>query len=357
LLSLANPDTLKAQVLGDTASLNLVKESVSYIYNMRFSDAGETCSKINSIYPGHPVVLLLRGMIIYWKNYPLISNSPAGPEFEDKMHHCIDLCETSHSKNEAEMLLVNLCARGILLLYYSSNNLNSKIFSMGGSTYRLVRHSFDFTGTFSDFYFFTGLYNYYREVYPDFHPVYKSVFLLLPRGNREKGLEELRTAFERSIFLKAESSSFLSSIYKYFENDFMKASYFSKTLYNHYPANIVYLTDCIEDLLLAGKYDEAEKIILSAESGTKNRYFESMITIFKGIVDEKKYKDLKKASQEYSSGATSILPYYDYGAQYAAYAYFGLSRISALNHDKRNQRFYRRKAMDLTDFRNVNFDK
>jgi hypothetical protein len=309
------------------------------------------------MYPEHPVVLLLKGMNIYWGNYPMLETSPARGEFEKQLHICINKCENYKKEYEAEFLLANLCARGILLLYYSYNDLNSKIFPLGRSTYRYVRRSFDFTSKFYDFYFFTGLYNYYREVYPDFHPLYKSIFLLFPKGDRKKGLEELRIAFEKSIFLKAEASSFLSSNYKYFENDFKKASYFSKTLYNDFPENIEYQGGCIEDLLLIGKYDEAEKIIMSSYSKSDSRYFQALLTIFRGILDEKKYKNMGRAEKEYLSGAQEIIPYKEYGYQYAAYAYFGLSRINALNGDRHNQRYYRRKAMDLTDFGKVNFDK
>ena len=351
---LTGPTQLKAQVLKDTATLKLVKETVDQMYNMRFSDAGETFNKIRGKYPEHPVVFLLKGMIIYWENYPLLSGSAAGRSFEEQMRLCINKCEDFEPENEAEILLANLCARGSLLAFYSGNDLNSKAFSLGRTTYRYLRRSFKFTGIFPDFYFFTGLYNYYREAYPDAHPAYRPLFAVFPRGNRVKGMKELRIAFKESIFLKAEASTFLSSNYKYFENDFVNASYFSRTIYNDYPLNTVYRINCIEDQLLTGKFDEAEKLIKSVNSN--NRYYQAQLTILRGVLNEKKYHDMNKAEQEYSTGIENISEYSSYGEQYAAYAWFGLSRISAFKNDKHNQRTYRRKALDLTSFGNVNFD-
>ena len=347
---------LKAQVLKDTATLRLVKETVDQIYNMRFSAADETCNEISKKYPEHPVVFLLRGMIIYWENYPLLSASGARSGFEDQMHICIEKCENFEPENEAEFLLANLCARGSLLAFYVGNDLYSKAFSLGRTTYRHFRRSFKFTGTFPDFLFFTGLYDYYREAYPDAHPLYKPLFAVFPRGDRVKGMNELRTASRESIFLKAEASTFVSSIYKYFENDFVKASYFSKTIFDDYPHNTVYLINCIEDLLLTGKYDEAESLIKSADSKTNKMYYKAQFTILSGILDEKKYGDIDRAWQKYSAGAENISEYSNYGNQYAAYAWFGLSRISGINNDSHYQRVYRRKALDLTDFGNVNFN-
>jgi tetratricopeptide (TPR) repeat protein len=244
----------------------------------------------------------------------------------------------------------------MLLLFSANNDLNSKLFSLARSSYRYLRRSFDFTGKYPYFYFFTGLYLYYREAYPEAHPLYKPLLILFPRGDKDKGMRELMIAFEKSIFLRSEASDFLSSNYKYYENDFQHASYFSKTLFDHYPTNIEYRTDCIENYLLTGQYDEAEKLINEADL-KNNSYFIAMMKIFKGIIDEKKYKDMKKAGQEYSEGVREISAYGDYGSQHAAYGYFGLSRISALNHDPAGQKSYRKKAEELTDFREINFDK
>jgi hypothetical protein len=342
------------QVLKDPSTLELVRKAVDQMYSMSFSEALKTCDQINGKYKDHPVVSLLRGMLIYWKNYPLMSGSVSSRAFEEQMHQCIEKCEDYKDDNEAELLLANLCARGVLLLYYAANNLTSKAFSLGTSSYRYLRRSFAYTGTFPDFYFFTGLYNYYREAYPDAHPSYKPLFAILPKGDRAKGMHELETAFTESIFMKAEASTFLSSNNKYFENDFEKAAYFSKTIYNKYPSNTVYLINCIEDLLLTRRYDEAEKLILSPASRTNNRYYQAQLIVLRGVLNEKKYRNTAQARQQYSIGAESLAEYGEYGNQFAAYAYFGLSRLSADNtHD---QKIYRRKAVDLADFAEVNFD-
>jgi hypothetical protein len=345
---------IEAQVLRDTAALKLVEETVDQMYNMRFREAVRICNNITEKYPEHPVVNLLRGMIIYWENFPLMSESVEGRAFEYQMRLCIDKSEDYEPENEAEFLLITLCARGSLLAFYSSNDLLSKAFSLGRPSYRYLRRSFKFTGIFPDFYFFTGLYNYYREAYPVAYPAYRLLFSVFPKGDRVKGMRELRIAFRESIFLKAEASTFLSSNYKYFENDFERALYFSRSIYNEYPLNIIYRINCIEDLLLTGKYNEAEKLL--NYSNSNKRYYQAQLTILRGILSEKKYNDLNKAEQLYSAGIESISEYNNYGEQYTAYAWFGLSRISGLKNDRHNQRTYRRKANDLTSFGDVNFD-
>lgn len=347
---------LSSQVLQDTATLRLVKLSVDQIYNMQFSDAVKTSNQISNKYPDHPVVYLLRGLIIYWENYPLLTNSAIHSDFEDQMYLCMEKSETFSAENEAEFLLTNLCARGSLLGFYTGNGLQSRVISLGRTTYRYLRRSFEFQESFPDFYFFTGLYNYYREAYPDVHPVYKPLAALFPRGDREKGMKELHIAYKESIFLKAEAATFLSSNYKFFENDFRNASLFSRSIFGEYPRNTVYRLNCIEDLLLTKKYNEAEKLISSPSLQTRNGYYLAQLMILRGVLYEKKYNDMARAEQEYLKGAEAIAEFSNYGEQYSAYAYFGLSRISGYNNDRHNERTYHRKALDMNGFGHVDFD-
>jgi hypothetical protein len=349
---------INAQILKDTASLNMIKKEVDYIFNLQFDYAVEDCKKINQSYPGHPVVYLLRGLITYWENYPLIPSSPDRVSYENDMRTCIELCEKkSHPADEAEYLLANLCARGMLLLFYADNDLSREVFPLAKSTYHYIRRSFDYPSVYSDFYFFTGLYNYYREAYPDAHPVYKMLAFLFPKGDKAKGLREIQTAAKNSIMLKGESSSFLSDIYISFENNYQQAYVYSKSLHELYPANTQYLAVYIKNLLLVKKYDEAENLIRSSDGEMSNSYFQAQLTIFNGILQEKKYHNNIQAQNYYNKGVSDISVFGDYGNEFAAYAYFGLSRIHDINDDKHNKKTYRKKAIELTNYKNVNFDE
>jgi hypothetical protein len=350
--------TLHAQVLKDTVSLTLIKKCVDYTYDFQFNNAYEVCNEIDQSYPGHPVVSLLRGMIIYWENYPLLPTSPASVSFENEMHNCIRICEKRiDGDDEGENLLINLCTRCMLLLYYTDNDLTTEIFPLSMSTYQYLRRSFHFTSVYSDFYFFTGLYNYYREAYPEAYPVYKALAFLFPKGNKTKGLKELQAAANNSIFLKADSFSFLSGICISFEDDYQKAYYYSSSNSKLYPGNIQYLAMYIKNLLLLKHYDEAEELVKSSGKQISNTFYQAQLAIFNGILQEKKYHNYEQAQEFYKNGVLDISHFAGYGNDFAAYAYFGLSRISDLNGDKRAKKTYHKKALELADFKKVNFDE
>lgn len=346
----------RSQVLNDSNSIRLIKKGIDYVYDFQFTNATKVGSELKRLYPEHPINNLFRGLITYWENYPLISTSEARESFVSDMRRCIEICDKNkNSSNEAELLLLNLCARGLLLLYYTDNDLSFEVFPIASSTYQCIRKSFSFTARYIDLYFFTGIYNYYREAYPDAHPVYKTLAFLFPKGSKVKGLADLQIVSEKSILMKAESYTFLTDIFMYFENNLQRATYYSKSLHSIYPYNPRYLGTYIKNLLLMKKYDEAEKEIETSGS-IKNDFFQAQILIFKGILQEKKYHNLEKAEEYYNKGIRNISVFRNFGNEYSAYAYFGLSRISDVNGDAANKKSYRKLAVKLAEFRDYDFD-
>jgi len=359
LLSCLSSAVLNAQILSDTTSLKLVRKGIECIYNMEYNNADQIYEKINKMYPENPVTVMLHGLISYWKNYPLLPASSGRTTFEHDMRRCIELSEKNNkSHEEAENLLANLSAMGLLATFYADNGLSGDVFPLAKSTYKYTRRAFGFTSVFPDFYFFTGFYNYYREVYPKVHPLYRPLAILFPKGDRSAGLEQIQNAATNSILLKAEAYSLLSYIFMSYENNYQQAFYYSKHLHELYPANLEYLGEYIKNLLLMKMYDEAESLMVSPDvTNSSNPYFQAQLSVFNGILKEKKYQDYKQSQEFYLKGAKEMSLFGKYGDEFAAYAYFGLSRISEVHGDKVNKKMYRKRANDLAELKKVTFDE
>ena len=345
-------NNIDGQILSDSVSIDLVKACVENIYNFRFEEAEKDFSRIKLSYPEHPVIYLIDGMMTYWKSYPLVPSSSNRQIYEDNLRTCIDMCENkSQPGNDAEYLLANLCARGLLLLFYADNDLSRNVIPLAASTYKYIKRSFEYTDSLNDFYFFTGLYNYYREAYPESHPIYKPLAALFPKGDKEKGLSELNKAANTSIILKAESTAFLFYISLSFENNFSEALKFNKILHDRYPSNEQYTGDLIKSLLLEKKYTEAEKLISEISTEATGRYLEIQVSVFRGVLQEKKYRNYQLASQHYNSGIADIGQYGDFADELGSIAYLGLSRIAEITGNTREMNNLRRKGMNLTTFK------
>jgi hypothetical protein len=345
------------QILSDTSAVRIIREGIKNIYNLKFEDALKVYNTIYRLYPEHPVVSLYKGIVTYWENYPLIPSSPASTSYEEDLRTCIRLCEkNNHHSDHAEILLADLCARGMLLLFYADNGMTSEVIPLARNTYHSLRESFSYTSVYPDFYYFTGIYNYYRDTYPRIHPVYKSVAFLFPPGDSAVGLKQLLKCGEEAIVLEAEAYFILSWIYVNYENSYRSGLLYSKRLNEMYPDNLLYRATFLKNLLLLNEYDEAENIIGAYSGGNGNAYYRSQLNIFNGIIQEKKYKNNVLAGEFYNKGIAGLANFGTYGKEYSAYGYFGLSRICDKNGDKQGKRLYHRKAMQLADFKKNTFD-
>jgi len=349
--------TAHGQLLKDSTTLKLVRKDVDCIYNQQFTQANDIYHKISKVYAGHPVLFLLKGIITYWENYPLLATSPARVSFEEDLRQCIRLSgKNRNPEYEAEYLLTNLCARGMLLKFYDDNELTLEVIPLTSSTYKYLRHSFDLSNVCTDLQYYTGAYNYYREAYPRIYPIYKPLELLFPPGNMEMGLKQLQNAAINGVMLRAESYFLLSWIYLTYENKYPLAMFYDKSLHELYPDNPACLASYIKNLMLMKNYDEAEKLIITSLKETKNRYYQAQLFIFDGILQEKKYHDLNLAQQNYWLGMSRMSLFGAFGNEYVAYGYFGLSRLSYLKGEKTTGRKFRGKAMRLAVSRKINFD-
>jgi tetratricopeptide (TPR) repeat protein len=331
---------------------------MDYLYNRQFDKAEMIFKELENLYPGHPVNYLYHSNIIYWKNYPLLPSSPSRKNFEEDLNNCMELAskKTYAEKYEAESLLANICSRGFLLLFYTDNDLSFNVIPLATGTYKYIMRSFGFVSSFSEFYYFTGVYNYYREEYPKIHPVYRPLASLFPPGDKERGLAEIARAAELSIFLKAEAYSLLSWIYTAFENNYSQSLFYSSKLTERYPENYMFRALHVKNLLLLKQYDQAEEYLKIPDNNSGNRYYDAQVLIFKGILQEKKYGNYALAKKFYEEGISSVSVIGDYGNEYCGYAYMGLSRICEYYGDRAGKKVYRKKASDMIDFKKVNFD-
>jgi hypothetical protein len=349
--------SVDAQLMKDTSAMNLIRKDIDCIYNLHFKEAREVYAKIVRSYPEHPIVYLLKGMINYWENYPLTHSSPTHVAFEEDLRQCIKLSEANKNPSyEAEYLLSNLCARGMLLLYYDDNDLVMEVTPLTISTYKHLRRAFYFAPECTDLYYFTGVYNYYREAYPRAYPVYKSLAFLFPHGDVVIGLKQLQTAALNSVVLRAEASFLLTWIYMGFEDRMSESLFYCRTLYEKYPDNPLYLEYYLRNLLLMKYYDMAEKLITEAPKEYGNKYYHGQMLILKGIMKKKKYNNVRLAEELYKKGIEETSLYGRYGNEYTSYAYFGLSRISQSNDEKQTRKTYRKEAMKRSEFGKIDFD-
>ena len=97
-------------------------------------------------------------------------------------------------------------------------------------------------------------------------------------------------------------------------------------------------------------------MIITFAKNENNSFYQAQLSVFRGLLQEKKYHNYKLAQLYYQKSLNDIAIFGAYGKNYAAYAYFGLSRISDFYGDKENKKNYRKQALKLADLKKINFD-
>jgi tetratricopeptide (TPR) repeat protein len=202
-----------------------------------------------------------------------------------------------------------------------------------------------------EFYFSSGLYNYYVIRYPEDHPIVKPVVFFFKDGNREEGLRQMDVAVRKAVFTRTESAFYLARIYLKHEQRYDKAREYMASLTQKYPNNPIFLMKHIEALLLLNKFEEAQPF-LERFKKRNDKFFPIAWHTFDGLNQEKHFKNDTEAGKDYL--AALRLPYDDeYTKEYHAFSYAGLARIALRAGDRKKAAAYYKKAEELAEYKSL----
>lgn len=339
----------QAQILNDTPTQQLILMSLDKIYNYEFKEAAEIAQKIRSKYPNHPVGSMLQATQLYWQHLPLGNNPQAKQQYVATLNQCLKQGEALKGKHDLEANFFLLAAHSYLAMQESDEGSFMKALGEAKRAYTYMKKGFELTDKNPEFYFSTGLYNYYVEEYPEDHPIVKPFMLFFQDGNRAKGLQQLEMGYRKAIFTRTESAYYLVYIYLKPENRPDKALTFTTLLHHQYPNNPLYLARHAEALVLAGKYAEAQAHT-QALMKMNGIIFPVSGRIFEGIIQEKYFKNDKQAAFFYQTALK--MPFDErFTEDYHAMAYCGLGRIAQRANNKAQAREYYKKALDIAEYK------
>jgi tetratricopeptide (TPR) repeat protein len=336
-------------LINDTTTLDQIRIGINQVYNCDFDSARTTLVYLENTYPSHPITPFFEGLIYYWKFYPLMPGNPGALEFETVMKEAWQRSRLlKENGQKTEGVFFELMARAFIVMYYADNGRSSKAISHLGKIYRDIMASFDLQEEFNEFFFITGLYNYYREAYPEAHPVYKPAAMFFRKGDKKKGLEMLRFAADETNFLKVEAALFLSLIYINFENKVDSAVMYASRLHQEYPDNGYFLSKYTEMLLVDEQYETALGPIHQLMN--MDEYNQMKGTVFMGIYEEKKLNNMEQSRNYYEEGLRQAEAYDERASYIKAYAFIGLSRYFLDKGDDKQARIYKKKAENASSF-------
>jgi hypothetical protein len=331
--------------------LEKVERCLKYTYDFSFEEARSIQSELSAETPENPAPDFLEALIVYWENFPLLPSDKASEQFIDLMDRSLELAKRYSNSSETyiEGVFYDLFGRAFKAMFWADNGKSAKVLPDLGTMYRQTKEGFELKDQFVEFYFSTGLYNYYIDAYPSAHPAYKPLVSFMHKGDRELGLEQLNYAINHTVFLKVESIHFMSLIQLNYENDLNSAAIYAERLVRDYPGN-TYFQGLLINILLHQHRFSRVKELLSGIADRDDNYSEMIRTLANAFMDERDPRNETMAGTGYRKTIELAESFGPVADSYQAMGYMGLSRLYQKRGLRRESESYARKASHLTNY-------
>lgn len=343
----------RAQVLADPTFQQTVQKTLDNIYNFEFAEADAQIRQIRAGYPQHPIGPILQATKLELQYLPLTDNRNATAQFVQAANQGLELSKRLLSKNETdpEGVFFALTAHSYLSSLYNNQGETVKAVTESKKSYSYLKDGFKLMDRNPDFFFTTGLYNYYVERYPMDHPIVRPFMIFFDDGNMAQGLKQMDVAAKRGLFMRAGANYYLAHILLKHEMQPGRAVPYTKYLADKYPNNPLFEMINAEALLLAGRYAEARPYVQRLEP-MNHKLVPLAAYTFDGMLAELADGNDKAATESYQTALK--LPYNEpYTREYHAIAYVGLARIAARAKDSNRAKHYYKKALAIAQYKSI----
>ncbi len=323
--------SLSAQVFDPGPIQDLVKKGTDHIYNASADSAEYYIAEAEKFIPDHPVIPLMRAMNILWSNIPTISEE-LFETMEVQLDSAIFLAkEKDPDLEEPEMIFFAMAAYGLLAEYYADQDYTMKAVGEANRAYGLMKKGFEIVDEHPEFLLTTGLYNYFREKYPERHPIYKPLLWFFRSGDMELGLKQLEMACTESFLTRVEAHVYLSYIYLRYEFDPKVAQSYLSELCKLYPNNYYAKAKYLESLANPEDFKNVPIEVIYSLITHESPYYKLAGYVFLGYFEEKIVKNQEKAEYAYRLGLEYGEEIPDHGEFFKSFGYLGLGRVLVNN--------------------------
>jgi hypothetical protein len=329
LLMVTFPGQSQQNILDSEEIQKKVERCLYTTYGFQFSEAKAIQAFLENEMPSHPAPFFLKALISYWEFFPILPEDPEVTEFESGMDRAIELAGIMMNKDPDSMegLFFDLHARAFKAMFWADNGKPGKVIPDLNTMYYSTIKGMEYKDVFNEFYFSSGMYNYYIEAYTEKHPVYKPLALFFRRGNKKLGLKEIEHAIHNTTYIKHEARLFMSLIQLNYEKNMDKALEHAAILYNYFPKNIYYLGQYLIILVHNHQYSVAS-VLNEKLANEKDDFHRLIYLLIEGFLYENQDNAPSKAKAQYTQVLREAEHFEAIADLYAAIASAGLARIA-----------------------------
>jgi len=264
-LALAAPDA------PDTAC----RVAQELVYDGSTRTASRRLAALAHAAPHDPMVAYLEALALCWRIEEQPDSEALDAELLAKLDDAIARADRRlvQDPDELRAQLSRGAALGVLSRYHFFRGHRSAAAKAAVDMRAQLARTHELHPESQDVMFGLGLYDYYAAVLPR---LVKALYFLMgrPQGNRERGLERLEQARDRTLFHDTELRAQLFEIYAYYEDQPVRALEEVSWLRSRYPGAPLWALKTAEVQLELGLYGKsaelARQVITTAERGHPN---------------------------------------------------------------------------------------
>lgn len=231
------------KLVTNKAFIKSAQAAIDSLYDLNYVGSEKILSPWKKKYPHSPIWVFWQGLEVWWKILPDLSFKGYDKEafyyFSKADYMCSNIL--SDDSNSLDALVIKAASNAFMARLYANRESWFKSFQYGKNAYDALQIIKKIDPTLPDVQFGLGIYNYYSYYIPHAYPFLKKFSWILPAGNREKGLHQLKTAADSSVFVQPEAMYFLAKIYVTGEDDAPAAMAYFMKLDHRYPHNTFFL--------------------------------------------------------------------------------------------------------------------
>ena len=215
-------------------------EAIDSLYNFKFKVAEKQFTWLKQQHPDHPLAYFLLGLSQWWKIMPNDQVEDYDPKFYAYMDTTIDLARELYKidKKNPEASFFLSAAYGFKARRLSDHGHYSRAGFASKASLNYLNENQELDQTYSvEFLFGTALYNYFREWIPENKKFLRPIVMFFPKGNRDKGIEQLTRVSKEAFYTRIEALVFLMRIYGSYEDSAKAALPIAEYLHEQYPDN------------------------------------------------------------------------------------------------------------------------
>lgn len=335
-----------APAMAQKNTLDKVRLGMDYIYNQDFQKSQAIINEIERTSQKSAIPDLMKALLTFWKYYPVHLE-------DDKLEIYQKYLVSSYSRSlevlksdpgNPEAVFLAIASQGLLAESYSESGRSFKAVRAAKRAYNYIKEGSQKLDQSKEFYLSTGLYNYYREYYPDAYPIYKPFMYFFMKGDKHKGIQQLEVAAKEASIAHVIAQYYLSYIYMRYEYLPSKALRQGRKLHETYPKNDLFTAIFLESLIINKRYKEAAPLARGLQSNP-SPYLKIYGDLFMGVIEEKNHKNFTNAEKLYRKALELNDEYKMKRSHLEAFAYLGLGRIYEHKHDPKARKYFK-EALD-----------